>query len=125
MDSTQTRTHGHCANAEDPTRGLVCPPFAKTGRKGGPPANSDFSGPFNNVSGAAPEGPGGSVSWASNGVKIVQGGAGVSLIPTTTGTYSYTWTSKPKQAGNIWTNLPSPLGLFDFTIYALRKAGGC
>ncbi len=88
-------------------------------------SNSDFSGPFNNVSGSAPEGPGGSVSWASNGVKIVQGGVGVNLIPGPTGNYSYTWTSGPKPGGSIWTNLASPLGLFDLAIYGLRKAGGC
>jgi len=87
--------------------------------------NSDFSGPFNNVSASAPEGPGGSVSWASNGVKIVQGGVGVSLIPGPTGNYSYTWTSNPTPGGNIWTNLASPLGVFDLTLYGLRKAAGC
>jgi hypothetical protein len=87
--------------------------------------NSDFSGPFQNVSGSAPEGPGGSVSWSSNGVKVVQGGVGVNLIPGPTGNYSYTWTSSPMQGGNVWTNLFSPLGLFDLVTYGLRKAGGC
>ena len=87
--------------------------------------NSDFSGPFQNVSGNAPEGPGGSASWASNGVKIVQGGVGVSLIPGPTGGYSYTWTSNPMPGGNILTNLTSPLGLFDLALYGLRNLAGC
>ena len=93
-------------------------------KSGGQFANSDFSGPFSNVSGGAPEGPGGSVSW-SGGVKIVQGGVGVNLIPGPTGNYSYTWTSTPKPAGNVWTNLPSPFGLLNLAIYGLRKAAGC
>ena len=93
-------------------------------KSGGQFANSDFSGSFSNFSGGGPEGPGGSVSW-SGGVKIVQGGVGVNLIPGPTGNYSYTWTSSPYPEGNVWTNLPSPLGLFDFAIYGLRKAAGC
>jgi hypothetical protein len=86
--------------------------------------NTDFSGPFSSLSGSTAEGPGASVSW-SGGVKVLQGGVGVSLIPGVTGNYSYTWTSKPMPAGNIWTNLTNPLGAFDVSIFALRKLGGC
>ena len=86
--------------------------------------NSAFSGRFSNISGSTAEGPVGSVSW-SGGVKVVQGGVGVSLIPGATGNYSYTWTSKPMPAGNIWTNLANPSGAFDLLIYLLRKLGGC
>jgi hypothetical protein len=86
-------------------------------------ATSDFSGPFSNVSGSTAEGPGGSASW-SGGVKVVQGSVGVSLIPGATGNYSYTWTSKPLPAGNIWTNLSNPLGGLDLSLYLLRKLGG-
>ena len=84
--------------------------------------NSDFSGPFSNVTVSAREGPGGSVSWASNGVKVVSGSVSATLIPgPPTVSYSYTWTTKPKPAGNIWTNLSNPLGLADLALYGLRQ----
>ncbi len=87
--------------------------------------NADFSGPFHNISGGSPEGPGGSVSLASNGVRIIQGSIGVNLIPGPTGNYSYTWTSQPHPAGNILSNSTNPLGLLDLSLYGLRKLGGC
>jgi RHS repeat-associated protein len=87
--------------------------------------NSDFSGPFQNISASAPEGPGGAVSWADNGVKVIQASVGASLIPGPNVNYSYTWTSNPMPGGNIWTTLTGPAGLFDLSVYALRKLGGC
>ena len=82
--------------------------------------NSDFSGPFNNVSVSASQGPGGSASWASNSVKVVSGSVSATLIPRATANYSYTWTSNPLPAGSIWTNLSNPLGLADVALYGLR-----
>lgn len=90
--------------------------------------NSDFSGPFSNLSVGSAEGPGVSASWASNGVKVVQGSVGVTLVPGATATYSYTWTSQPKPAGDVWTNanpLLSPLSIVDLTLYGIRKVTGC
>jgi hypothetical protein len=82
--------------------------------------NSDFSGPFQNVSASAPEGPGGSASWAG-GVKIVQASFGVNLIPGPTVNYSYTWTSSPSPAGNVSTNLLTPGGTLDTLLFLVRN----
>lgn len=52
--------------------------------------DTDYSGPFSNVSGGSSEGPGGQIYWASNGVKGVSFSMSGSLLPTATVSYSYT-----------------------------------
>jgi RHS repeat-associated protein len=85
--------------------------------------NADFSGAFNNVSASAPEGFGGSVSWASNGVKVASASFGVNALPTPTLNYTRTWTSNPRAAGSIWTNFDAqnPMEFADLTLYGLRQ----
>jgi RHS repeat-associated protein len=85
-------------------------------------SNTDFSGPFNNVSGGSSEGPGGTLSWASNGVKVAAVSMSASLIPSPTGGYSYTVTSQPLNTGNIATNAPgNPLFPLDAMYFGLNQ----
>ncbi len=85
-------------------------------------SNANFSGPFQNVSVSTSEGPGASYSWAPNGVKVIQGSFSATLVPYPTGTYSYTWTSRPLPAGNVWTNLGSnPISGGDLLLYGVRQ----
>lgn len=85
--------------------------------------NADFSGAFNNISASAPEGFGGSVSWASNGVKVASASFGANAVPIPTLNYSRTWTSQPRAAGSIWTNFDgqNPTEYVDLTLYGLRQ----
>ena len=87
---------------------------------GGQFSPRDFSGSFKNVYGSAGEGPGGSVSWSSGGVRAVSVSVGVSLTGATGGV-SYTATSKPLPLGDVWTQMMSPIGLADFGLYLLRQ----
>jgi len=80
-------------------------------------SNTDFSGPFQNVSASSSEGPGGSVSWASNGVKVAAVSLSATLVPTPTGGYSYTCATQPLATRSIG----SSSRLSDVLLYGARQ----
>jgi hypothetical protein len=77
-------------------------------------SNAGFSGPFQTISGGSSEGPGGYVSW-SNDVTVIGGSVSASAIPTPTGSYSRSTTTKPLQLGN---GISDPL---DGALYLARQ----